>query len=76
MTEALILIKTNIGKMKEVYEKVKEKKEVKKASMLTGPYDVMVIAEAEDFREITDILITEIRTLDGVKETVTNLAID
>lgn len=75
LTEALILITTEIGTMEKVLKKVKQMKAVQKANMITGPYDVMAIAQADDISEISNVLMEEIRNIDGVKETVTNVFI-
>ncbi|KXA98371.1 hypothetical protein AKJ37_00310 [candidate division MSBL1 archaeon SCGC-AAA259I09] len=61
--------------MEKVLKKVKQMKAVQKANMITGPYDVMAIAQADDISEISNVLMEEIRNIDGVKETVTNVFI-
>lgn len=75
MAEALILVTAEVGMMEEVYNKVKGMEEVKKAAMITGPYDVMVLAQAESIEEISKILVQNIRNISGVKNTVTNVVI-
>ncbi len=75
LAEALILVTTEVGMMEEVHEKVRDMEEVKKAAMITGPYDVMVMAKAESMEEISKILVQKIRNIDGVKNTVTNVVI-
>ncbi len=75
MAEALILVTTDVGVMEEVYETVKAMEKVKKAAMITGPYDIMAIAKADDVKEISKITVTEIRNIDGVKDTITNVVI-
>ncbi len=75
MAEALILVTTDVGAMEDVYETVREMKEIQKAEMITGPYDIMAIARADDVKEISKITVTEIRNIDGVKDTITNVVI-
>lgn len=75
MAEALILVTTDVGVMEDVYETVREMKEIQKAAMITGPYDIMAIARADDVKEISKITVTEIRNIDGVKDTITNVVI-
>lgn len=75
MAEALILVVTEVGMMEEVSEEIKEMEEVKKAAMITGPYDIMVIAQAESMEEISKILVQNIRNIRGVKDTITNVVI-
>lgn len=75
MAEALILVTAEVGMMEEVYNEVKNMEEVKKTAMITGPYDVMVMAKAESMEEISKILVQKIRNIAGVKNTVTNVVI-
>lgn len=76
MTGALILITADVGKMKEVEEKISGKKEVEQVEMLTGPYDLMAIASTEEMTDITQALIDKIREIDGVQNTTTNIFIE
>lgn len=75
MTGALILISTEVGSMKEVHEKVKKLDQIQDTEMLTGPYDIMAIARAEEMSHITNTLIGKIRGIEGVQDTVTNIFI-
>ncbi|KXB08987.1 hypothetical protein AKJ55_00080 [candidate division MSBL1 archaeon SCGC-AAA382M17] len=75
MTGALILISTEVGSMKEVHEKVKKLDQIQDTEMLTGPYDIMAIARAEEMSYITNTLIGKIRDIEGVQDTVTNIFI-
>ncbi|KXA90962.1 hypothetical protein AKJ63_00790 [candidate division MSBL1 archaeon SCGC-AAA259D18] len=76
MPESLILITTEVGAGEKVYKEVREKPEIQKAALITGQYDVMAIARAEDMEEIRKILMTEIRNIDGVRKTITNVVIE
>lgn len=78
MAEVLILINTETGFeiIEDVYEKVKELREVELAAMLLGPYDIVAWAKAENFRDIKEVLLKEIRNIDGVKNTLTNTVVE
>lgn len=76
LPKALMLIQTKVGVMDKVYEKVKKLAKVQRSAMITGPYDVMAIVEAENVGEITRELIENVRDIDGVKETTTNIFIE
>ncbi len=43
--------------------------------VITDPYDVVAIIEAEDIVDIGDIVTQEIHTIDGVVSTVTSIAV-
>lgn len=70
------MITSRVGSMKEVYQKVKDLETVERAQMLTGPYDVMALAEADEITKITNELIEKLRMIDGVEDTVTNIYIE
>ncbi|KXB02523.1 hypothetical protein AKJ44_00105 [candidate division MSBL1 archaeon SCGC-AAA261F17] len=76
MAGALILISTAIDKMKDVYGEIKAQEKIQEAQMITGPYDIMAIAEAEDITGVTDVLMEKIRDMDGIEDTVTCIFIE
>lgn len=76
MTGALILITADVGKMKEVEQKISSKKEIEQVEMLTGPYDLMALAKTDEMTDITQALIDKIREIDGVQNTTTNIFIE
>lgn len=71
MTEALILLDLEAeGLIESVMGELGEMEEVECAAFITGPYDVMAIVDG-DMHEI----ITEMRAIEGVKDTTTNVII-
>lgn len=76
MTGALVLITTEVGQMKDVQEEIKDLDEIDQVEMLTGPYDIMAIASAEEMTNITKALMEKIRNLEGVQDTTTNIFIE
>ncbi len=76
MTGALILITTKVGAMKDIHQKIQSMDEVEESSMMTGPYDIMAVARADEMTDITNALIEKIRDLDGVEDTITNIFIE
>lgn len=76
MTGALILITTAVGSMRDIYDKIKSIDGVEQAEMLTGPYDIMVVARAEEMTDITKAIMEKIRKIEGVEDTVTNIFIE
>ncbi|KXA96905.1 hypothetical protein AKJ38_02340 [candidate division MSBL1 archaeon SCGC-AAA259I14] len=61
--------------MDKVHEEVKNIKEVRKASKVDGPHDIVAIVETEAMGEIREALMDKIRNIEGVKKTTTNLII-
>ncbi len=76
ITRALILIKSEAGAMEFIRKRLENFEKVREAAMLTGPYDVMAIVDADEMKEITETLVENIRNIVGVEETVTNIVIE
>ena len=74
MAKAFILIETVVGRTREVVAALKRLKGVKSVDVVTGPYDVIAIIEAESLNEIGDIVTGKIHPTDGIARTVTCLA--
>jgi len=78
LSEAIILINTETGlqTIEDVYKKVKNLKEISLAAMLLGPYDVIAWAKADNISDINNVLLDEIRNIDGVKSTLTSTVVE
>ncbi len=69
--QAYILIQTEVGKAAEVAERVAEIKGVSDASDVTGPYDVIVRAEARNVDELGKMVVSKIQAIPGITRTLT-----
>ncbi|KXA90259.1 hypothetical protein AKJ62_01250 [candidate division MSBL1 archaeon SCGC-AAA259D14] len=76
MAEALILINVEVGTMEKVFERIKKMEQVQRSAMITGPYDIMALAQGRDIEEISQTLMKKIRKIGGVKETTTCVEIE
>lgn len=72
---AFVLIETVVGKTKEVVDGLRQIEGIKSVDTVTGPYDVIVIVEAEALNDIGDLVTGKIHPVSGVSRTVTCLAI-
>ena len=70
-----ILIETAVGRTKEVLTAVKQIEGVKSAVLVTGPYDIIAIAETESLNDVGDLVTSKINTVTGISRTVTCLAV-
>ncbi|MFC2023058.1 Lrp/AsnC ligand binding domain-containing protein [Chloroflexota bacterium] len=73
--KAFVLIETSVGRTKEVAGILKQLKGVKSVDAVTGPYDVIVVIEADSLTEIGDVVTNKIHPISGISRTVTCLAI-
>ena len=71
VVQAYILIQTDVGKAAEVAQQITDIKGVILAEDVTGPYDVIVRAEARNVDELGKLVVAKVQTLDGITRTLT-----
>lgn len=71
MVKAYILIQTEVGQASEVAGRVSGIPGVDEAHDVTGPYDVIVQAHADDVDALGSLVLARIQRLDGIARTLT-----
>jgi DNA-binding Lrp family transcriptional regulator len=71
MVSAYILIQTEVGKAASVANEVREISGVAEAEDVTGPYDVIVRAEAKTVDELGRLVVARIQAVEGITRTLT-----
>ena len=71
MVQAYILIQTEVGKAAQVATEVAAIKGVTQAEDVTGPYDVIVRAEARNVDDLGKLVVAKIQAVDGITRTLT-----
>jgi DNA-binding Lrp family transcriptional regulator len=71
VVQAYILVQTEVGKAAEVAASIAEVKGVTLAEDVTGPYDVIVRAEASNVDELGQIVVSKVQSIDGITRTLT-----
>ena len=71
VVQAYILIQTEVGKAAQVASTIAEIAGVTKAEDVTGPYDVIVRAEAETVDELGRLVVARVQSVDGITRTLT-----
>jgi len=69
--QAYILVQTNVGKAAEVARAIAEISGVTQAEDVTGPYDVIVRAEAPSVDELGKLVVAQVQNVPGITRTVT-----
>ncbi|GAB3624854.1 Lrp/AsnC ligand binding domain-containing protein [Mariniluteicoccus endophyticus] len=69
--QAYILVQTNVGKAAEVAEEIRNLPGVALAEDVTGPYDVIVRAEADNVDELGQLVVARVQNVAGITRTVT-----
>ena len=68
---AYILIETEMGKAGEVARAIRTLAGINAADDVTGPYDIVVRAEAADLDQLGRAVLSQIQTIPGITRTVT-----
>ena len=73
--KAFVLIETVVGRNKEVANELRHLEGVKPVDTVTGPYDIILVAEGGTLSEIGELVTAKIHTIPIISRTVTCLAI-
>ena len=71
MVEAYILIQTEVGKADSVVQQIATIDGVASAEPVTGPYDAVVRAQAEDVDSLGKLVVAKIQAASGITRTLT-----
>jgi DNA-binding Lrp family transcriptional regulator len=71
VVQAYILIQTEVGKAAQVAKEVRDIQGVTEAEDVTGPYDVIVRAEAKNVDELGKLVVARIQGVEGITRTLT-----
>jgi DNA-binding Lrp family transcriptional regulator len=71
VVEAYILVQTEVGKAAQVARDIVEIRGVQQAEDVTGPYDVIVRAEARNLDELGRLVVARVQAVDGITRTLT-----
>ncbi len=71
VVQAYILIQTEVGKAAAVAREIADVKGVTQAEDVTGPYDVIVRAEARNVDELGKLVVAKVQAVDGITRTLT-----
>ena len=71
MPLAFILINSELGKEEDVLKELRSIENVKEVHFVYGVYDIIVKVEAENMKELKEIVTFKIRRLNDVRSTLT-----
>jgi DNA-binding Lrp family transcriptional regulator len=71
VVQAYILIQTEVGKATAVAQSIAKIDGVLTAEDVTGPYDVIVRAEAETIDDLGRLVVAQVQQVDGITRTLT-----
>jgi len=71
IVNAYILIQTEVGKAAAVAGRIADLPGVTSAEDVTGPYDVIVRAEANSVDELGKLVVARVQAVEGITRTLT-----
>jgi DNA-binding Lrp family transcriptional regulator len=71
VVQAYILIQTEVGKAADVARTIGSIDGVTQAEDVTGPYDVIVRAEARNVDELGKLVVAQVQSIPGITRTLT-----
>ncbi|MFE9255889.1 Lrp/AsnC family transcriptional regulator [Streptomyces sp. NPDC006879] len=71
MVQAYILIQTEVGRASVVAETISKIPGVIQAEDVTGPYDVIVRAQADTVDELGRMVVARVQQVEGITRTLT-----
>lgn len=71
MVQAYVLIQTEVGKAAQVADEARKIPGVESADDVTGPYDVIVKASADNVDQLGKLVVARIQSIEGITRTLT-----
>lgn len=71
MVQAYVLVQTDVGKARDVAAAIHDIPGIVRVDAVTGPYDVIVLAEAQNIDELGKMIVSRIQLVPGITRTVT-----
>ncbi|SCL21177.1 AsnC family protein [Micromonospora rhizosphaerae] len=71
MVQAYILIQTEVGKARDVADQISDLSGVVRVDAVTGPYDVVVLTEANTVDELGKLIVSKVQMVPGITRTLT-----
>jgi DNA-binding Lrp family transcriptional regulator len=71
VVQAYILIQTEVGKARDVAAAIGDISGVERVDAVTGPYEVIVLAEAHTLDELGEMILSRVQMVPGITRTIT-----
>ena len=76
MPTAFVMIKTEIGCEKEVFDELRKIDAIKESYMVYGVYDIVAKVSADTMDKLKEIVTWNVRMIDKVRSTITMILIE
>jgi DNA-binding Lrp family transcriptional regulator len=71
VVQAYILIQTEVGRAQEAARQIADLAGVVRVDAVTGPYDVVVLTEANTVDELGKLIVSKVQMVPGITRTLT-----
>jgi DNA-binding Lrp family transcriptional regulator len=71
VVQAYVLVQTEVGKAAQVADEARKIPGVESADDVTGPYDVIVRASADNVDQLGKLVVARIQSIEGIARTLT-----
>jgi DNA-binding Lrp family transcriptional regulator len=71
VVQAYILIQTEVGRARDVAGVIADLAGVVRVDAVTGPYDVVVLTEANNVDELGKLIVSKVQMVPGITRTLT-----
>ena len=71
MINAYVFVQVQVGRSAEVASEIARIESVTSSDVVSGPYDVIAVAEAADMDDLGKLVVARIQAVDGVTRTLT-----
>lgn len=71
MVQAYVLIQAEVGKARDVARAIRDIPGVVRVDAVTGPYEVVVLAEGPDMDDLAQLVVGRVQLVPGITRTVT-----
>ena len=68
--KAYVLIETQVGKIKQVVEVIRNIQGVASVDVVTGPYDAIAVIQTETLNNFENLVVEKVLLLAGISRTV------
>ena len=74
-TRAYILVETAVGSTADVAKELKKIDNMEQVDMVTGPFDIIAVVDADNLMDIGSIVSTKMHKVSGIVKTITSLSV-
>ena len=74
-TRAYVLVETAVGRVSGITAALRGMPGLVSVHSVTGPYDIIIVLEAESLAEVAELVTEHVHAIGGVVRTVTCLAV-